>query len=62
MLEAIERHTTYEERLRAFVKEALAADRTIDRGGAVYAADDVHAWLDRLASRAGEPRPKPWRR
>jgi hypothetical protein len=62
MIEAIERQTTYEERMRAFVKEAAAADRAIERGGDVYAADDVHRWLDGLASRAAEPRPKPWRR
>jgi predicted DNA-binding protein len=62
MLEAIERHATHEERMRTFVKEAAAADRAIERGGDVYAASDVHAWLDRLASRANEPRPKPWRR
>jgi predicted transcriptional regulator len=62
MVEAIERHATREERMRAFVKEAAAADRAIERGGDVYAARDVHAWLDRLALRANEPRPKPWRR
>ena len=62
MVEAIERQTTYEERMRVFVKEAVAADRAIERGGDVYAAGEVHDWLDRLASRASEPRPKPWRR
>jgi predicted DNA-binding protein len=62
MLEAIERHMTYEEQMRGFVKEAAVADRAIERGGAVYAAADVHAWLDRLASGAGGRRPKPWRR
>jgi predicted transcriptional regulator len=62
MLEAIERHTTHEERMREFLKEAEAADRAIDRGGEVYAATDVHAWLDRLASGARGRRPKPWRR
>ena len=62
MLEAIERHTSYEERMRDFVKEAMLADRAIGRGGAVYAASDVHAWLDRLAAGKGSRRPKPWRR
>jgi hypothetical protein len=62
MLEAIERHTTYEERMRQLVKEAEAADRAIERGGAVYAATEVHAWLDRVASGADSRRPKPWRR
>jgi hypothetical protein len=62
MVEAIERHATHEERMLAFIREAKAADRAIDRGAQVYAGKDVHAWLERLASRAGEPRPKPWRR
>ena len=62
MLEAIERHTAREERMRVFVTEALAADRTIDRGGEVYAAADVHAWLERLARGKRTTRPKPWRK
>ena len=62
MLEAIERHTAREERTREFVKEALAADRAIDGGGEVYAARDVHAWLDRLAKGKKPARPKPWRK
>jgi len=62
MLEAIERHTEREERMREFVKEALAADRAMDSGGAVYAADDVHAWIERLARGKNAARPKPWRK
>jgi predicted transcriptional regulator len=61
MIEAIERQTAREERLEAFAKEALAADRAIEQGGEVYAAEDVHAWLDRLASGGKTARPKPWR-
>lgn len=62
MLEAIERHTARQERMREFVQEALAADRAIDRGGEVYAAADVHAWLERLAKGKKPARPKPWRK
>jgi predicted transcriptional regulator len=62
MLEAIERETAREERLEAFVKEALAADRAIEETGEVYAARDVHAWLLRLASGRKASRPKRWRR
>jgi predicted transcriptional regulator len=62
IVEAIERHTAYEERMRAFVREALEADAEIERGGAVYRAEDVHAWLERLAEGKKTPRPKPWRR
>ncbi len=61
MLEAIERQTTREERMEAFVKEALAADRVIEESGEVYAAADVHAWLARLASGKKVAPPKPWR-
>jgi len=61
MLEAIEHQTTREERLEAFVKEALAADRAIEETGEVYAARDVHAWLVRLASGRKARRPRPWR-
>jgi predicted transcriptional regulator len=62
MLEAIERHVDYEERLRSFVEEALAADRAIDEGGEVYRAAEVHLWIERLAAGAKAGRPKPWRR
>ena len=62
MLEAIERHTAREEHMREFVKEALAADRAIDGGGEVYAAADVHAWIERLATGKKAARPRPWRK
>jgi predicted transcriptional regulator len=61
MIEALERQTLREERMEAFVQEALAADRAIDGGEEVYAAADVHTWLERLARGAKAPRPKPWR-
>lgn len=61
MVEAIAREVEREERYRQFVNEALAADRAIDRGAPVYAADDVHAWLKQLASGAKTKRPKAWR-
>ena len=62
ILEAVERHTAYEEQMRKLVKEALAADADIDRTGDVYRADDVHAWAQRLVAGAEPPRPKPWRK
>jgi predicted transcriptional regulator len=61
MIEALERQTARAERMEEFVREALAADRAIDAGGEVYAAEDVHAWLARLACGERAPRPKPWR-
>jgi predicted transcriptional regulator len=62
IVEAVERHTNYEEQMRSLVKEALAADSEIDKTGEVYRADDVHAWMKRLATEESAPRPKPWRR
>lgn len=62
MVDALERQTRREEKMEAFVSDALAADREIEEGGEVYAASDVHAWLGRLASGDSAPRPKPWRR
>lgn len=62
IVEAVERHTTAEERMQEFVAEALAADADIERTGQVYPADAVHAWLERLARGKKAHRPKPWRR
>lgn len=62
ILEAVERHADYEDQMRSLVKEALAADDEIERTGEVYRADDVHAWVKRLARGQDAARPKPWRR
>ena len=61
ILEAVERHTEREEQMEAFVKEALAAGVEIDRTDEVYRAEDVHAWLERLAKGEKPASPKPWR-
>jgi len=62
ILEAVERHADYEEQMRSLVTEALDADAEIERTGEVYRADDVHAWMARLAQGTTSDRPKPWRR
>lgn len=62
MVEALERQATREEAVAAFVKEAIAARKEIEDGGQVYAAEDVHAWMQRLARGEKPARPKPWRR
>ncbi|BAU47486.1 CopG family transcriptional regulator [Sulfurifustis variabilis] len=62
MVEALEREVAREERMREFVREAIAADTAVEEGAAVYRAEDVHAWLDRLARHRKAPRPKAWRR
>ncbi len=62
MLEALEREVTRAERMREFVREALASDARIEEGVAVYRAEDVHPWLERLARTGRAARPKPWRK
>lgn len=62
IVEAVERHADYEEQMRSLVKEAMAADAEIERTGEVYRAEDVHAWMERLARGVASPKPKPWRR
>lgn len=62
ILEAVERHASAEERLEEFVGQALAADADIERTGAVFRSEDVHAWIGRLAAGRKASRPKPWRR
>ncbi len=62
MLEALEREVAREEKLAAFVAEALASDASIDAGADVYHAEDVHTWIKRLASGEQTRRPEPWRK
>jgi predicted transcriptional regulator len=61
IVEAVERHVSYEEQMRSLVKDALVADSEIDKTGEVYCPDDVHAWMKRLATDASAPQPKPRR-
>jgi hypothetical protein len=48
--------------MRSLIKEALAADAEIEKSGEVFRAEDVHAWMTRLAVDGHTSRPKPWRR
>ena len=45
MLQALEREVSREERVREFVREAMASDAAVEAGGAVFRAEDVHAWM-----------------
>jgi predicted transcriptional regulator len=62
MLQALEREVARVERMRDFVKAALASDAAAEAGGAVYRAEDIHAWMERLAKGEKAPRPAPWRK
>ena len=54
ILEAVERHADYEEKLRAMAKK--------ERTGDVYRAEDVHAWAQRVAHGEAAPFPEPVRK
>ncbi len=62
ILEAVEKHASYEEQMRRLVKEAIEADADVDRMGEVFKPEDVHEWARRIAQGDSSPRPKPWRR
>jgi predicted transcriptional regulator len=62
IVEAVERHAAYEEQIRSLVKDAIAADAEIEKTGEVYRAEDVHVWMQRLATDTGAARPKPWQK
>lgn len=62
MIEALEREVAREERMREFVREALQSDAAVEAGEKVYRAEDVHAWLERLAKDRKAARPKAWRK
>ena len=63
MLEAIERETSRAEKRQAFVADALAAEKDMERSGLAFDAHDVHAyWRARLAGKkTAKPKLKPWR-
>ena len=42
--------------------EALVSDAAVEEGAAVYRAEDVHPWLERVARNRKAARPKPWRK
>lgn len=62
MIEALEREVAREERMREFVREALQSDAAVEAGQNIYRAEDVHAWLERLARDGNAARPKAWRK
>ena len=62
MVKALAREVAREERMREFVREALAADAGVEEGAAVYRAEDVHTRLERMARNPKAARPKPWRK
>jgi predicted transcriptional regulator len=62
MVTALENHVAREERWEEFLHEAAESDRGADAGDEVYAAADVHAWLEKIARGKPARRPRPWQR
>ena len=59
MLEALETQIRMSELRQAFIHDALVSASEIDKGGALYAMEDIHDYI--LARTAGKPvtRPQP---
>jgi predicted transcriptional regulator len=62
IVEAVERHTFYEERMQEFIEEALQADAEMEATGEFYSLEDVSAWTEKLVRGEKAPPPKPCRR
>jgi predicted transcriptional regulator len=62
MVDALETQATLAERRRAFVADARAAEKEVEKQGLVYRAEDVHRYV--LARVAGKKarRPRPIKR
>jgi len=61
MVSALEQHVARAERRHEFLEQAATADRAAEVGGPVYAAADVHAYLDSVIRGKPARRPKPYR-
>ncbi len=59
MLEAIEAQATRAEKYKAFIADALAAQKEVGRKGKVYTLDDVRGYMHALARGTTVKRPKP---
>jgi len=62
MIEALEAHTELAEKRRAFVGDALAAQKEVERSGRAYRAEDVHRYIRARAAgkKVGRPKPVRW--
>lgn len=62
MIEALERQAAMAEARETFLRDAEASAAEIDGGGALYAAEDVAAYLLSRAAGKAAARPKPVRK
>jgi len=61
MVEALETHTALAENRKAFVSDALAAEKEVEHRGRVYRAEDVHRYIRARAAGRKAKRPGPAR-
>jgi hypothetical protein len=59
VIEILERELPHQELMADFVREALESDAEVEAGGPTYSAEDVHAWMERLARGGKPPKPNP---
>ena len=59
MVEALETQVASAEKRKAFVNDALAAEKEVASNGRVYACDHVHQYLNALANGKKAKRPTP---
>ena len=59
MVEALETHAALAEKRQAFVADALAARKEVEKTGLVYRAEDVHCYMRARAAGKKPSRPKP---
>lgn len=62
MIEALETQAMLAEKRKAFVADALAAEKEARETGVVYRADDVHRYIRARAAGKKVRRPKPVKR
>ena len=62
MVEALETQVALAEKRKAFVNDALAAEKEVESNGRVYAFDHVRQYLNALANgkKAKRPTPVKW--
>ena len=59
MIQALEVQAALAEKRKAFVADALAAEREAEKTGVAYRADDVHRYIHARAAGKKARRPKP---
>jgi predicted transcriptional regulator len=59
MVEALEAQAHLAEMRQSFIKDALVSAEEVDAGGALYAMEDVHAYILKRTSGKSAKRPQP---